>query len=322
MSKRLWITWEIQRRNRSLSRQVKAKLYEVIGAGNRLKRYPFQIIRSLKILHNEKPDILFVQNPSIVLAFLSVVTRKLFGVKKLIVDAHNAGIFPLEGRSRILNSITNLIIRRSDAVIVTNKYLADYVKQLGGHAFIIPDPLPVFGDADELPEREVDVMKATFICTWSDDEPYKELISAAGRLAGDIEISITGKHNDRINVTDLPDNIFLTGFLDDSDYVNLLHRSDFMIVLTTRDNCLNCGAYESVSLQKPIILSDTEALRSYFHSGVIYTRNDSLSIELAIKKMIENYAQMSGDIKGLKSKINKNWSSYQRPLEDYFTSST
>jgi len=64
MAKKIWITWENQRRNRSLSEALGAKLY-VFEGGKKAKiaRYVSCIVATLNVIRHEKPEILFVQNP-------------------------------------------------------------------------------------------------------------------------------------------------------------------------------------------------------------------------------------------------------------------
>src|SRR5262245_25632217 len=95
-SQRIWITWETQRRNRTLSEKVDAELYEIDIHAHRLLRYPLSLIKTLAILLRRRPRLLFVQNPSLVLALFAVIYGRVF-CKLVVVDAHNAGLFPAEG---------------------------------------------------------------------------------------------------------------------------------------------------------------------------------------------------------------------------------
>jgi len=317
MIEKIWITWEIQRRNKSLSKEVGAKLFEITSYKSRFRRYPGQILCTLRIIKENRPLILFVQNPSILLASLAVTIKKLYGIKTVVVDAHNAGLFPVEGRSRILNGLSKYIIRKADITLVTNVKLADHVRDVGGRPLVMPDPLPVFNNAETcaLDEKHTK-RRATFICTWSEDEPYDELIKAAACFENSMEFFVTGKYPANMAVRILPDNVNLTGYLGDNAYICLLRSSDFIIVLTTRENCLNCGAYESVSLERPLILSDTEALRSYFSKGVVYSQNNATDLRYAIQRMLDNLAQETSDISQLKIELARNWQGCMVPLNE------
>ena len=318
MNQRVWITWEIQRRNRTLSNKVGAQLYELVFPGGRLKRYPQQLAATLRVLQARRPDVLFVQNPSIVLAFFAVNLKRFFGIRQLVVDAHNAGIFPMEGRSRILNVFARYIIKHADVVIVTNEHLAGYVEDCSGRAVVIPDPLPEFADdtieplnATKMPRR------ATLICTWSEDEPYMEFIVAAGDLEGEVEFYITGNHRNRVAKESLPANVCLTGFLDEAAYVKQLQNSDFIVVLTTREHCLNCGAYEAVALEKPLLLSDTHALRAYFSIGTVFSGNDTDSLRQALRKILQELPAKQAEISQLRRELEQHWGEYMLPLENF-----
>lgn len=128
MVERVWLTWEIQRRNRTLSSKLNANLYEITANGPRWKRYPFQIFRTLKILSRTKPSFIFSQNPSLLLTALAVVYGKISN-STIIVDAHNSGIFPIEGKSYLLNRIAEILNSYSDKVIVSNSALIKFIKK-------------------------------------------------------------------------------------------------------------------------------------------------------------------------------------------------
>lgn len=272
---KIWITWENQRRNHSTSKELGFKLYEILCDSSRYVRYPISIYKTFQIIAREKPEVVAVQNPSLILAITALIYRKLFGFI-LVIDAHNAGIKPFEGKKWWANLLARLAIRGADLTIVTNDLLADYVKEIGGTAAILPDPIPEL-TCDKSMQKSKNVQYTDVVCisSWADDEPYLEVIKAASILPPNFRIHLTGKSDGKEKQYNgsFPENIILTGFLSDKDYIALLCNADLTIVLTTRDDCMVCGAYESIAVCKPLILSDTPVLRSYFSDHAYYTDN-------------------------------------------------
>lgn len=291
-----WITWEIQTRNRSMAENLEIPLYELISNKGRILRYLSLGIKTLSIMRRYK--IIFVQNPSIVLSFIASII-KFFSKKQLIVDAHNSGVFPLEGRNRFLNAITRFICRTADSVIVTNNSLAKQVSSWGGNPIVLPDPLPNFNDT--LTSKEYNERFIFFICTWASDEPYQEVIQAAKLIPEDVKIFITGNYNKvKKQLPDLPENVKLLGFIDEAQYLFFLSKASASMDLTTRDNCLVCGAYESASLQTPCIISDTNINREVFNQGFVYTQNNKSSIASAILLALAEKNILSNQIAAFK----------------------
>ena len=314
MASRIWLTWEVQRRNRTLSKKLDATLYELISKKKGLARYAELIVKSYQVLINEKPRLLFVQNPSLVLALWAVLNRPFFSYR-LIVDAHNAGLYPAEGRSVLLNFIASFVIRFADITLVTNAPLALVVINKKGRPFVLPDPLP-----DLLPDpahkhRAKTKAALTYVCTWANDEPTPELIEAARELGDVLTLYITGRPPSWVKTLNLPANIVLTGFLSEADYLDLLQSSDALIVLTTRDNCLNCGAYEGVALEKPMILSDTEVIRAYFNTGVVYSQAHRQAIVCAIQTLLADLAGKQQQVSTLKVNLGAAWVLKHQDLE-------
>ena len=66
--KSLWITWEKQRRAQALSREFKTYFHEIILTKRGIIRYVYLCFYTLKLILKEKPDILYIQSPSIVLS--------------------------------------------------------------------------------------------------------------------------------------------------------------------------------------------------------------------------------------------------------------
>jgi len=310
INKKIWVTWESQRRNKSLSKKLDAKYFELITNKPGYIRYPVNIFKTLLIFLKEWPQYIFVQNPSLVLALFSVVFGKLVNIP-IIVDAHNAGIYPFEGTSNFFNILARYIFRNASLTLVTNVYLAEYVRENGGHVFVLPDPLPDFPKTEKIAHSK-STYSILFICTWAVDEPYLEVIKAAEYIDKSITINITGNYKKKEiqNIeSSISENINLTGFLPDEDYISLLYSSDIIIDLTTRENCLVCGAYEGVACGTPLILSDKRILKEYFYMGAVFTKNNCEEISTSITYAIDNLEHLRYEIKQLRNELIKQWDS-------------
>jgi glycosyltransferase involved in cell wall biosynthesis len=107
----------------------------------------------------------------------------------------------------------------------------------------------------------------------------------------------------------------LLGFIPDDTFWALLESSDLIMDLTLREGCLVCGAYEGVALLKPLVLSDTKALRSYFSEGCVYVAPDAESIAEGIHKAIENIGELRSGILRLKERLENSWKATMEELE-------
>lgn len=295
--KTAWITWEVQVRNRSLSKLLGVRLFEFNLKYHRAIKYPILIAKTILTIYKYKLKTVFVQNPSIVLSMLVVILKPLFGLK-VIVDAHNSGVYPLEGRNRLLNFFAKFIAQKADCVIVSNAYLAEIISNWGATATVMPDPVPELSPNKTSRAHQEDY--ALFICTWAEDEPYFEVIKAAEEISADLKIYITGNYKKKLSqefVASLTDRVKLLGFVSEEDYVNIFSEAKLAIDLTTRDNCLVCGAYEALALHIPCIISDSRINREIFCNGFSYTLNDAKSIASAIDETLNKIDQQREEIK-------------------------
>jgi hypothetical protein len=134
----IWITWEKQRRNRSMAASVGATLHELEYRGNALARYCVLIFRTIRLVRGAKPDLIFFQNPSLVLAALMAGLKTLGVIRcKTIGDFHNAGVHPPTA-----TFLVPWIVRHCDLVLVSNSNLAPAIEAAGGRCLAMPDPLP------------------------------------------------------------------------------------------------------------------------------------------------------------------------------------
>jgi glycosyltransferase involved in cell wall biosynthesis len=315
MKNNIWISWEIQTRNRSISKALGTKLIEFPETYSALIRYPLLLKKTYRALKSKNPQYLFVQNPSMILSFF-VVVNGFLNSRKVIVDAHNVGVH-FEHSNRFVRSIgqfvNTLIMKLATFTLVTNPYLADFVKRKNGRPFILPDPFPEFGSHDRLNLKGR--KNILFICTFSNDEPYPEMFKAAEFLDFDYCIYISGKYRLKDIPKSIPPNINLTGFLSERDYVNYLHSVDLVVDLTYRDDCLVCGAYEAIAAEKPLVLSDKSVLKEYFRNAAVYTDNSPADIAFKIKLALDNSDQILENVKKVKSEQSKQWNLKKEKLE-------
>jgi glycosyltransferase involved in cell wall biosynthesis len=229
---------------------------------------------------------------------------------RLIVDAHNAGVSPDGRYSKFVYFLCKYAHRKADVTIVTNPGLAQIIKQNKGKPLILQDRIPQL----DIPLHLFDSPfngnpNVVYICSFGNDEPYREIISAAGNLVSSVNLYVTGNMNNcpREVIQNAASNIHFTGFLPDEQYLSLIHSADCIIDLTEREDCLVCGAYEAVAAERPVILSDTKALRNYFYKGVIYTEHSVSSIGNAILECIVKRDELGKDIVNLRTELEESW---------------
>lgn len=308
----IWVTWERQTRNRSTSQYIGVPLSEIIYQDNPpIVRYVKSIYETVKLIINKKPRYVFIQNPSVVLGLLSLILSKVFRFT-FIVDAHNSGI-NFEGRFKnVVNFLNHIIIKNCRFTIVTNEIIAKNVTAKGGNPLILPDPLPTLPDKIQSDKHEIfgsskeeGQVIAFCITSWGEDEPVEALISAANRNPS-IDFYFTGNYKKSKLIFSegaIPNNVHLLGFIDESLYFSLLRDCDFTIDLTTRPDCLVCGAYESVSAEKPILLSDSEPQRNYFNKGTVFCETTEEGISSGLDSMVRELCRHTEAIKTLKHDI-------------------
>lgn len=281
-------------------------------------RYPISVFETLSILKKTKPDILFVQNPSMILAALACICKYILKYI-LLVDRHTTFLLDKDYKNipwvLFFQFLSRLTIRHADITIVTNSLLADMVKRLKGNPFILPDIIPTFVETErvELKGRRNILMVSSF----GIDEPVQEVLIAMKDFSQDeVCLYVTGNYNkldERVRST-APSNVVFTGFLDEQDYINMLFSCDAIMVLTTASACMLCGCYEAVSARKPLITSDKDVLREYF-TDAVFVDNTAPGISASIKKILDNIDNYRERIESLKGKLITQWEEQYKQLE-------
>lgn len=288
----LAISWEDHRRMRELCDWLGTPL-EVMPTSQRgLRRYLSLSILTLKTLSRRRPRAVFLQNPSLILAVLVLVTRRLFGIRRVVMDAHNEAVTPFTHAYWPITTLTRFALRNADATVVTNAALARIVEDAGGHPLVLPDriPTPPVQEQRTSPNAVCTVM---VVATFAADEPIADIVAAAARLGPGFEFSVTGnsKKCPAVIRDSLPANVRLTGFLPEHDYWELMARSDVILDLTLKPDCLVCGAYEALALGKPMVLTGNDASKDLFGKFAVFPDDCTApAIARALESLRDTYA--------------------------------
>ena len=112
----------------------------------------------------------------------------------------------------------------------------------------------------------------------------------------------------------------LTRYLSEDDYVALLRDADVIVDLTTRENCLVCGAYEALALARPLVVSETAALRELLGNGALYTRNVRGDIVATALKALERGETLASAARERSVELQGDWQSRKTQLLSHFDS--
>jgi hypothetical protein len=302
----IWVTWERHRRTRELCRAFGIELHELSAPGPRLLRHPLLLLHTCVRIAAARPDIVFVQCPSILLGVWAGMLKRIFGFT-YVADLHNEAVEPFNYAFAAYHRMLAWIARLADLCIVTNDALKAVVEQRGGRAFVLPDRIP----AVPAPNRTAPEARrpyVLFVCSYSPDEPYREVFRAAAQLGDAVEVYVTGNPRGMPSDVQIPANVHLTGFLPTEEYEELLRGAEVVVDLTQMENCLVCGAYEAVAVERPLVTSDTQALRAYFSRGTVYAKHTPEALAAAIMEARTEKMRLAAEMHSLKSELSARWS--------------
>lgn len=317
----LWVSWEKHRRTREIAGALDAPLVELTSSLPAGLRQISLLARTTALLFSRRPRTLMVQCPSLVLGAWAAVLKPWLGYR-LVVDAHNEAVKPFNYTFDLYQDTIAFLHRRADLTIVTNSRLEETVRGHKGRVLVLPDKIPALPQARAQGAPSAAPVRVAFICTFAPDEPYGEVIEAARLLGPEISWAVTGRATraDPAVVRGAPRQVRFTGFLSEEDYLKLLQDADVLMDLTLMEDCLVCGAYEAVALGKPLVTSDTQALRAHFSRGAVYAQPNRADLARAVREALEKKDQLSLEMRTLKQELASDWSRRRDQLKGYLES--
>lgn len=322
--KRIWITWERQRRSVELARHFGCELHEIIEVG--AQRYTKSIVRTIRLLAGQRRAVVFVQNPSMILAALATLWG-LLSRSRIVVDRHSTFMlnrkYPLSLGLIVFKLMHRFTLRFATLTLVTNDHLAALVRKSGGRALVLPDKLPTASAIRARTETSISPKPTfLFVCSFAEDEPLREVIDAV-RLCGEpaprLLISGNTRRADPQLLQQASEDIVFTGFLPDDQYYSTLSAVDGVIVLTTAEYTMLCGCYEAVAAQQPLITSDKKVLRDYFE-GAYFVQNSPESISEAMMAIVRDRSTFVDRTIRMQHRIEHSWGDAARTLEQLVSS--
>lgn len=326
MSKRLWVTWENHRRSKELALEFEANYFPLVHEGGRPVRYVVLTARTVALVLREKPRIVFCQNPSIALTTLLVFLKRFLNYT-LIVDRHSNFKFEYEKSSSVkwkfFHFLSRWTVKHADLTIVTNEHLKNVCDEYGGRAVVLQDKIPNFANNFKRPPptfmRKKEKTQVMFVTMFDPDEPIDEIVSASKVLSGCV-CYLTGNYKKYYANAKAEEflgfDVVLAGYISDEDYLALMENVDLVVVLTKKDFILNCGGYEAIAMNKPLILSDTPTLRNYFGSASEYTKCSADEIEASIQNASNNTEAMYNNLVSGKEELQALWVEKFKSVED------
>jgi glycosyltransferase involved in cell wall biosynthesis len=319
-TKGIYIAWvNYQRRVESMQQYFGYDVFYLSSkhgsAASKFVSYLMQAMRMFRIIARERPDIVWLQLPPTFLIHLAILYRLLMRRSiRIVADCHNAALRP-PWRLMPLNAF---FLRRADMVLVHNHAVVSAARRFGidePQLRVLGDCVPALAAMDGVGELQ-DHPTIVMPCSFHDDEPIETVLEVARRLEMATFV-ITGNHariRDRALLDGAPTNVVFSGFLPLVEFDRLLLRASAILCLTLRDDIQLSAASEAIAAGKPMVISDTEVLRTLFGEAGIFVDNTAVSILQGCRTAIEQYEKYSGAAKTMRARRVSDWRAQAEPI--------
>ncbi|MFC9836882.1 glycosyltransferase [Rhodococcus sp. NPDC127530] len=243
-------------------------------------RYVMQAASTARMILRHRPKVVAVMLPPLPLLLTVRVLSLVLGYR-IIADLHS-GVF-LNPKWRWALRYTLSAIGRSNVAIVTNSALQDMSTSRVPQTIVLHDliSLPAF---EELTSNSPYVLVPL---SYANDEPLESLIEAA-RITPEVRWVLTGNPPTSLRLS-APGNIQFPGYVNVSEYRELLANASVVVALTTRAHTMQRGGYEAISAGRPLVTSNFKELRDYFGDAAQYAESTSESISRAVAIVLSNH---------------------------------
>lgn len=307
--KSVFIVWErYQRRSALLAERFRATIYYVYHGrtGQLLRaplRYMVQAWRTWRILRQERPDVIFVQNPPIFAVLVVSIYARCYGAR-YVIDSHT-GAF-IEAKWGWSVRLHRLLSSWALQTVVHNKSQEKIVNRWGCRYYVLEDPVGNYPTTERFSFDGQ--LNAAVVSSFRWDEPLDVIFEAAAGLSG-VTFYVTGDYRRCAStlLSKMPDNCRLTGYIPYQQYIGLLRGVDVVIDLVSNGDTLLCGAFEAVSVGTPLIVSDWPVLQDCFPIGAVHVPNTVEGVRSGVRRALCEQVQLRRDILLLREQHQAKW---------------
>tara|TARA_B110000003_G_C16652238_1_gene534701 strand:- start:2391 stop:3374 length:984 start_codon:yes stop_codon:yes gene_type:complete len=234
---------------------------------------------------------------------------------KLVVDCHTCVY--VDADYRYIKKLVNKKIIDFSKIFIAHNQETLTLKNLHNNMFSLESKVPFIEKSKDLIEIDKSKTNVVFITRFNSDEPIFEMINCTNFFGNDFQFFMTGNYNKILKTSDLKKykNLTFTGFVSDEKYNSIIYNCDIHVVLTKRDFTLLYGGRESISLEKPLVISDNRPCKNFFNKGSVFVSNNSRDIANGIMIAKKNKVLLSRQMKILKKEKKDIWDSKIKDLK-------
>lgn len=249
-------------------------------------RYLAQAIATITVIVRHRPQVVFFTNPPFVSGVACLLAAKVVDAK-CWADCHSGAYN--DPRWERFRAVNQRVLARCTGVIFHNDRLArQHGSMVRRHVVVSIYAMVDRRTPGSEKRREAGARPlVAVICSYGFDEPIGELLEAA-RMLPQADLAFTGKAPVGL-LSDMPSNVRLTGWLSDARYHELLSGAAAVVCMTTREATMQNGLIEALEHARPVLTSNTAALREWARNvpGVLTVDNDAAAIAGRLEAIID-----------------------------------
>lgn len=303
---RVFVAWtRYDRRADVLARRLGAELH-LIHPDRPMPaplRYPGHMRETLQLLRRIQPETVIVQNPPIFCALAAWLYVRRHG-GQYAIDSHTGSFVSAKWRWSL--GLHRWLSRRAQVTIAHNQVQEQVVRGWG--CPVLRLSYTPFGEQASGHYPLSGDFNVAVVCSMAPDEPFKAIFAGAEQLPR-VRFFVTGnpKRMPPAVRALAPDNCVLTGYLPARDYGALLASADAVMALTTRSHSMLMGAFEGISLGKPLIVSDSPVLRDCFPRGAVLVDNTASGIAAGVRRAQCTLLELEREAVAMRSELEQDW---------------
>jgi glycosyltransferase involved in cell wall biosynthesis len=273
-------------------------------------RYLALFIKTLILLFQEHPKIVYAQNPPAFCPFTCLIYCRVTG-SRLIIDHHSVWRVKTLGNGpipRLIGLLERLVAQAADANTAPHESWAAELKRVKAKCEVIHDFVEKSKYERDERIREKYAKTRLIAISSHGGHPLEriETEALAAGLVDELTLLITGpteKLSARLSRIKLPSNVKYLGFLERDEYERIKASSDFAINITDEPLTLSHVLFEYAASSLPIISSRQRVVEEIFGDSILYAY--SLDVKEVYKK-IQTFSD-AGMIQDYRNKIMKKY---------------